>query len=240
MSLFSNWTYPSDIDLFYSPFVSDDENGLMLAEDEYHHIANVMKYKTGDTLYVTDGKGNIYFTKIEKMEKKRGFVTITEKYSESAAFRNIVMCLPLLKNSDRLELAYEKLIELGFTRFNFVKTEHSLKKNINLERMLKIGIHAMTQSLHGTLPDLGFSGSIQELLKAEAEFIIFDQKADNSLKAYQFDANRTYYFIFGPEGGFSETEVSNTANKVVALTMGGQRLRAETAMMYAGFALSAR
>lgn len=90
----------------------------------------------------------------------------------------------------------------------------------------------MKQSLRAFLPKIIFLKSIEELITSTAEIILFDQLSELKIKDFQFDQNKNYLFIFGPEGGFSQKEYS-TFEDVKKINLAQNRLRSETAIIKA-------
>lgn len=216
----------SDIELYYSSQVTDEN--ISITGDEVNHITRVMRHRIGDELHVTDGNGYIYKGKLKSISKYEVVLEVLSKEFNENNFGNIFFCLPKLKSQERLEFAVEKCIELGISNFIFFPTERTIKSSIKLTRLEKIALSAMKQSLHTCKPILTEINSFEELLNIEGEFIILEQKSKNKLTELILNKNNNYYFMFGPEGGFSNNEFQKVSNKQ-QYTMNTNRLRSETA-----------
>lgn len=224
----------SNIELYYSnnSFVN---NFIEITGDEAHHIKNVMRHQVNDEIYITDGSGSIFQTKILSIDAKKTTAEIIHSYNYPNPFANITFCIPRLRSADRFEFALEKCVELGITNFIVFDSKNTVAKGEKLERWQKILISAMKQSLRAWLPKISYVKNIYDLMKLDGEKIFFDQNANQSLKSIlnsQF-STLNYFFIFGPEGGFSEEEsrVMNAECRVLKLT--DNRLRSETAIITA-------
>lgn len=228
----SNWTYLSDIDLFYSDSPAESPDEVILLGDEHHHVSRVMKYGVGDSLFVCNGKGTVYAGEIIDSGKTETTVRIKETYFEQKKFPRIKFALPVLKSSDRLEFAVEKLIEFGFTEFLFYKAEKAIRQTLQMSRMEKIALHAMKQSLHAHLPNLSFAGTIRDLQYSNAELIVFEKDATTELSSVTLLADAQYTFVIGPEGGFSDKELASFLPQN-QFKLANQRFRSETAAIYA-------
>ena len=218
--------YLSDIELYYSAQVTDVN--IAITGDEASHITRVMRHRIGDNLNVTDGKGYIYIGKINAITKYQVDLEVLSKNFKENILCNVYFCLPKLKSQERLEFAVEKCIELGISNFIFFPTERTIKSSIKLTRLEKIALSAMKQSIHSYKPLLTEINSFEELLNTEDEFIILEQKSKNKLTELILNKNIKYYFLFGPEGGFSNDEFLKLSNKQ-HYTMNTNRLRSETA-----------
>jgi len=230
----------SDVELYYSIHITDNE--IFISGEELHHIKNVMRHKTDDEIFVTDGKGKIFKSIIEFLSKDEAKCIIKEKYLYENKFLNYVFCIPRLKNNDRFEFAIEKCVELGITNFLFYESERTIARGFKVERIKKLLLSSMKQSLQAWLPEADFIKNITDLKNYEGEKILFEQKSEMLLKDFLIDKNKLstnnkIYFIFGPEGGFSENEIAKV-NPTFLLRITKNRLRSETAIITAASLLS--
>ncbi|MDH7604818.1 MAG: RsmE family RNA methyltransferase [Melioribacter sp.] len=230
----------SDIELYYSTHLTDNE--IFISGEELHHIKNVMRHKTGDEIFVTDGEGKIFRSRIEFLSKEAAKCLIKEKYLYENKFSNYVFCLPRLKNNDRIEFAIEKCVELGITNFLFFESERTIAKGFKVERIKKLLLSSMKQSLQAWLPKANFIKNITDLKNYEGDKILFEQKSEMLFKDFLIDKknllpNNKIYFIFGPEGGFSENEITKI-QPTALLRITKNRLRSETAIITVASLLS--
>jgi 16S rRNA (uracil1498-N3)-methyltransferase len=220
----------SNIELYYSQTPVHPNNNLRIIGEEAHHISKVMRHIAGDEVFATNGCGNIFKGQIVQQNDNEVIVEIIEKFSFENKFRNYVFCIPNLKNNSRLEFALEKSVELGITKFVLFNSERTIAKSFKIERFQKILISAMKQSLQSFLPEIISMSTIRDISKLDTKFVIFEQTADRYFDALSIDNNKEYYFIFGPEGGLSQTEL-NLFNKNDLYKLAENRLRTETAII---------
>jgi 16S rRNA (uracil1498-N3)-methyltransferase len=224
--------YLSNIELYFTSSISEDEKYLYITDDELHHCIKVMRNKIGDNLYATNGYGKIFKGTISSLSKDELIAEVVQVYNYENDLERYTFCIPNLKNPERFKFAVEKCVELGITNFIFYPADHSISKKFNKERIEKIILSSMKQSLRAFLPKIIFLKSIEELITSTAEIILFDQLSELKIKDFQFDQNKKYLFIFGPEGGFSEKEYS-TLEDVKKINLAQNRLRSETAIIKA-------
>ncbi|MFN3871672.1 MAG: RsmE family RNA methyltransferase [Ignavibacterium sp.] len=218
----------SDIELFYSDQVSSDS--ITLSDDEFHHCIKVFRKKTGDEIFVTDGKGKIYFCRIETISKKYLEAEIISVESFEEKFPNYFFCIPLLRNKDRFRFAFEKLIELGISKIIIYKAKRSVADKINIDKLNKIAIETIKQSLQSLLPEIKIISSLNDLNQIKGRKIIFDQKVNKRFEKQLIKGYLPIYFIFGPEGGLSEEEINSIDDKEI-YSLAENRLRTETAII---------
>ena len=121
---------------------------------------------------------------------------------------------------DRNEWLAEKATEIGFDELTFLNCRFSERKVIKTERIEKILISAIKQSLKARLPKLNEMTDCYEGEKPQLK---------NVLKAGE-DA----LVLIGPEGDFSEEEVKKAIEcGFTPISLGKSRLRTETAALVA-------
>jgi len=218
----------SDIELYYcsSEFFEDEK--IFLEGEEFHHAVNVMRNSVDEILHITDGRGKLFRSKIVEITKSKLIATVLEKFDFVNAAENIWFCLPLLKNTDRLKFAVEKCVELGITNFVLFSSRHSISKKINLQKIHKTALAAMKQSLRTILPKIT-SASFIEIINSPGNKILFDQSSQNRFDG-RINTDEPIYFLFGPEGGFEESELSFIPQEK-RFSLSTNRLRSETAIM---------
>ena len=220
--------YLSDIELYYSSPENISNNEIRISGDDYKHIVKVMRHSVGDEIYVTDGKGEIFLSTIEDI--KKDFLVASEKKAlkYENEFSNIFFCIPKLKSSDRLEFALEKSTELGITNFIIFDSERAIHKSDKKERLGKIALSAMKQSLRSYLPVITAINSLKDIYKLEGNKIVLEQKSEKKISELKINREENYYFIFGPEGGFTKEELNLFDEKY---KLADNRLRTETAII---------
>jgi 16S rRNA (uracil1498-N3)-methyltransferase len=232
--------YLSNVELYYSSPENIYNDEINISGDEYKHCIKVMRHSVNDDLYITDGKGKIYKTRIEKIISSKSILTasVKEVFSNKNKLENITFFIPKLRSSERLEFALEKCTELGIVHFIVFDSSKAIHKSNRLERWNKILLSAMKQSLLSYLPDLKIIPSLEEIKNLEAEKIVLEQTATKHIKDLNIEKQKKYFFIFGPEGGLSneEMELFNEGSK---FKLADNRLRTETAIIKCAAIISA-
>ncbi|MDE6249397.1 MAG: 16S rRNA (uracil(1498)-N(3))-methyltransferase, partial [Paramuribaculum sp.] len=137
---------------FYAP---DIVTSLTLPESDSQHCVRVLRMKAGDTIEVMDGKGRLYRCVLVDAHSKHAAVEIVES-QELPLFwsQDVTLAVAPTKHMDRMEWMVEKLTELGVNRIIPLLCRHSERKEIKTERLEKIAVSAMKQSLKATLPEI--------------------------------------------------------------------------------------
>ena len=218
----------SNIELFYTSPELIKDDVLILSGDEFHHSVNVMRNSVDDLLYVTNGAGSIFKVQILKVRKNELTARIINLLQFENKLNNIWFCIPILKNPDRLKFAFEKCVELGITNFILFSSKHSISKKVRPEKFQSTVLSAMKQSLRAFLPKILSSG-FNDIIELDGSKILFDQNANKKFEG-KLDFRKPAYFLFGPEGGFDQTELESVSQEN-RFSLTENRLRSETAII---------
>ncbi len=225
------------MDLFFCPEII---NGIsILSEEESYHCIKVLRHIDGDEINLIDGAGNFYKAKITSAHKSHsGFEVIKKWKEEGSSNSKIHLAIAPTKNIERIEWLLEKAVEIGINEISFIECDHSERRKINLERLNRISVSAMKQSMRASLPKLNEIIPIKEFLNQKS--VIKNQKfichlGENKTQlssVYKQGNNAT--ILIGPEGDFSDAELkaANDA-EFKEVIIGNNRLRTETAALVA-------
>jgi 16S rRNA (uracil1498-N3)-methyltransferase len=222
--------------LFYTPRI---ENGFAyLDEEESRHLVTVLRRKIGDTLWLTDGKGVMYETTLSETGKKLAVAHIVaQKHMPSERPFRLHLAIAPTKQMERMEWFLEKATEIGVDEITLLRCKRSERETVRIDRLEKILVSAMKQSLRTRLPKLN------EL----TPFANFVQKTGEGCKRIAWCADtpmphvkdtiataQDVVIAIGPEGDFSPEEVTAALkNGFEGVSLGAARLRTETAGLLA-------
>lgn len=218
--------------LFYCPAIISDFYSL--SEEESRHCIGVLRHKEGDSIQLIDGVGGFYVAEITKADKRKCELKIIEKKTGlgKRTYKLHIAIAPT-KNIDRMEWFLEKATEIGIDEITPVICEHSERKEVKPERLNKVIVSAMKQSLKAYLPQLNPQIKFKDYVKQENSSLKFicscDADKNSSLKNL-YTAQKDILLLIGPEGDFSNEEIKLAeANGFKTITLGESRLRTETA-----------
>ncbi|KJF43826.1 16S rRNA (uracil(1498)-N(3))-methyltransferase [Draconibacterium sediminis] len=218
--------------LFYVPTISGAE--VILDETESKHAVRVLRLKEGDEIELVDGKGGFYKARIQNANPKKCQLSIIESQTEFGKkdFHLHIAIAPT-KNIDRTEWFLEKCTEIGIDEVTPLLSEHSERKVIKPERLEKILVSAMKQSVKAYLPKLNELTKLSDLLTQATEtkkFIAHCNEGEKPHLKNVVKPGEEVLILIGPEGDFSPEEVELALeNGFEAISLGNARLRTETA-----------
>ncbi|MEX2436420.1 MAG: RsmE family RNA methyltransferase [Balneolaceae bacterium] len=219
------------MNLFFADPKDVHPSFICLRGQEAVHAAKVLRYGTGDELFVTDGEGTQYRTVIREIEKNEIILDQVGKITEEREVPNIQLFLGVIKKRDRLEFAVEKAVELGVNEIVLFKGRHSVKENVRMDRIEATILSAMKQSLRVYLPGVSMFSSLRDAIEkktADSELILADETSRKTTICVS--PSKRYALIVGPEGGISTSERATLEElNATVYSLGKKRLRAETA-----------
>jgi len=229
--------------LFYAP---DIAASTLLPEEEALHCTRVLRYRTGETITVTDGKGTLYNAIIEDDSPKHCTFNILNSTTQPLPASCVHLAIAPTKNIDRMEWLTEKAVELGVHAISFIRTANSERRDMKLQRIKKIAVSAMKQSWNVHLPLIEDMCDFSDFLKRWSS----QPHSLNccGLIAHCHDSNTTprlsvkqacphnanALLLIGPEGDFTTDEINAAlAAGCKPVTLYNARLRTETAALAA-------
>ena len=230
MELF--YTSPENITLSAARMVIDG--------DEFHHLARVLRKKTGDQILVTDGNGSRCEVRIVDIGKKSLEGEILDHAVVERPTTSVTVAISLLKAPQRFELFLEQATELGVSTIIPMITARTVSQPTServqgrLNRWRTIVLSAARQSKRYYLPHLAepLSFRVVTALDGYDLKLIPYEVSDEAPKVHC--AGKNTLFLIGGEGGFSEKEVEDARKAGFSeISLGKTILRAETAGIFA-------
>ena len=220
------------MNLFFQPGIPDGV--LYLDADESRHCVKVLRKKPGDVISITDGKGFFYDAVIARADPSQCFFEIQKKQAAEKRDFYIHIAISPTKNTDRIEWFVEKATELGVDKISLMDCKNTERSFIKTDRLNKVAISAMKQSLKATLPEISdhllqFTEVVEHCSEEVKCIAIVD--TTNPLHLMEAAGRATSYCILiGPEGDFSAEELRTSLEyRFKKVSLGPSRLRTETA-----------
>ena len=220
---------------------------IVITGDNARHLALVLRIEVGERIEVLDGKGQKYTCTVKKTHKKEIVAEITSKETYSVESPVAVTLGQGIARGEKMDLIVQKATELGVSNIIPVITEHSQVRNTNkVERWRKIAASASQQSGRDKIPEINDLVKFDDYLKSPynlsfdmgkkqeglLKLILSESYKEQNLKIIlRAEKNiKHIYLLIGPEGGFSQEEVSRAVeNGFMEVSLGPRILRTETA-----------
>lgn len=208
-----------------------------------NHIVGALRMKVGEKITLCDDGRNYEceLTEIGKGYAKAKVVDCNMNYSEPDVKITLYQCVP---KGDKLELVIQKAVELGVDRIvpvlssRCVSRPDAKKASKKNERYNKIALSACEQSGRGKIVEVAeqidFKSAIAQLENYDLCILFYEGGGKPLKEIIDKEKHKNICIFIGPEGGFSENEVTSLEqNGACTATLGKRILRTETAPLAA-------
>jgi 16S rRNA (uracil1498-N3)-methyltransferase len=243
--------------IFYTTDTSND-NRLVLHDDEARHCSQVLRKKVGDMIDVFDGAGTHYSSVLTEITKKNCVLRVENKvFNQKNDALLHIACCPT-KNIERFEWFLEKATEIGIDTVTPLLTQNCERRQIRNDRLDKIVLAAMKQSLRYYLPKINELTPFEDFLAANKDFkgqkliahchndilripfmdlakaVKIETATETVNENTAQNTAQNTLILIGPEGDFTKKEVEMAMqNGFQSVSLGTARLRTETAAIVA-------
>ncbi len=222
------------MNLFYSPHIEGDT--YELDEKESKHSVRVLRLGIGDGVVLVDGRGGWYEAAIEDDHPRRCKLKIlSHKPNYLPLLYGLHLAVSPTKNMDRFEWLLEKATEIGITEITPLICHRTERKLVKMERLERILVSAMKQSLKAFKPTLHSPVPLDQFLIRETDGVkgIAHCYTTKRYAVTELGRAENYTLLVGPEGDFTEKEVKLALKGGYSpFHLGQSRLRTETAAVY--------
>lgn len=231
----------------YRFFVSPEQlkqSPILITGEDYNHIRNVLRMKTGEEVLLSDEGDKEYLCQIAgytpEEEVQLEIVDIMGNSRELPAKITLFQGYP---KGDKMEQIVQKAVELGVAEIVPVMMKRCVvklddKKVVKrVERLNAISLSAAKQSKRGIIPEVKSIMTVAQAIDyaKDLEYIILPYEQAEGMEysknvIRQARGKASIGVFIGPEGGFSEEEVrqiEEIGGKTI--TLGHRILRTETA-----------
>ena len=213
----------------------------ILVGSEAHHLSTVRRFAEGSRVVLFNGDGHDYPAEVIAPDRKRTILNIlrVDPTDRELPFRlEVAAALP---KGDRGEFLIEKLTELGVTRFTPLDTQRTVvqPKESRLEKLQHLVVEASKQCGRNVLMPVGSLTRWADFLARSdlpAVRVVLHPPPTGSVGRGLADVvpGAGVVFAVGPEGGFTDEEVTAAeATGWLRIGLGPRVLRVETAAIAA-------
>ena len=228
---------PDKIFFFVDPDNISD-NKFFLDENESYHLTKVLRKPIGAEIWLTDGIGRVYLGTYKKFQNDAVSGTISEVFQQFGENKiQIDLGVGILKK-DKMNFVVEKATECGVTEIVPLVLDKCIKRDINIDRLIKISKSAVKQCGRSVFPRITKPLSLEVLLNSSTNksVLVCHESGSNGIDFLpEILRNQSnVLLLIGPEGDFSKEEISFLKEKELTfINLGNRRLRSETAVIAA-------
>ena len=220
-----------------------------LPSSEAHHASCVLRCSTGEVIVLFDGLGNEASATIQSIDKRNVIATIESFVFGPRDHSGRLHFAIAMPKGDRQRNTIEKLVELGVDSLSPMTTIRSVAvvDEANSERLDRYVVEACKQCGRNRLMNIRPTISVSDIqalvdsLNPKSDSVdtavwilhptFAEQKAFTIHEANSLaDGKQNLLFLVGPEGGFSDDEVTEVVRQGARILSLGERIqRVETA-----------
>ena len=231
---------------FVSQEMIDEENmRIRLTGEDVNHIKNVLRMKTGEELWVSDGERYEYHSQILKIRPDEILLEILYRQEPDYELPSKIWLFQGLPKGDKTELIIQKAVELGAYQIVPVRMKRCVMKldekrgAKKAERWQQIAESAAKQSRRMLVPQVNSPVSFAEAMQMAGALdrIIVPYELAKGMTETRNILNsikpgESIGIFIGPEGGFDPQEIEELKSRgAETVTLGHRILRTETAGM---------
>lgn len=222
-----------------------EDSFLVLKDEEFHHLAHVMRQREGEMVELIDGRGTLAVARIDSLTRHSASLKMLHVSIQPPPVISLIL-VQALSPSNRLEDVLEKGTELGVNAFWMFGADKSKKIAISTSqqrRFEKILLSATKQSGQLYLPTLRFFSSLSSLfleIPASTPLLFGDTDSTTphllrvSTEDFFTQFTTSLFFCTGPESGWSSQELHLFSEYGArAVSLHPHTLRMETAAITA-------
>ncbi len=214
---------------------------VTLRDNEAHHLLHVMRAKPGFELVVFDGNGGEFAAVVAACQRSTVELSVGERQDIERELPFELTLAVSLPKGDRLRWLLEKCVELGVTRFLPLHTTRSIgnssggSKKEPGAKLARYVIEASKQCGRNRLMEIANPIAWPALL-TETNYMrhLLAHPGGQPLAEINCQTNKgnDLLLVVGPEGGFTDEEVSQAVGAGWEVVSLGERiLRIETAAL---------
>ena len=213
---------------------------IALDDQAVTHLVRVLRMKKGDDVRLFNGDGSEYQAQLIIESKKSASASVTHAIRQDAPLKLEIHLGQVISKGDRMDFTIQKATELGVTDITPLTSERcdvrlkGDRMEKKLEHWQKVAISACEQSGRNTVPVIHPPKSLSDWssgIEADRKLLLHPH---NQKPLVSDQSPESIALLVGPEGGFSDIEVTQCQESGFdGLLLGPRILRTETAALTA-------
>ena len=213
---------------------------IQLNNDSTHYLSKVLRLRVESQIKLFNNNEGEFLATIISQSSTNVTVSIDLQLREPEEDTLRFHVALAITKGERMDYAIQKSVELGvtsiipfFSELSEVKIRDENRLENKLRHWKRVAMNACQQCGRLSLPDVEKPTIFQDLIKQGIDdtYVLFDASGHKKLRKIFF--KNELYLVFGPEGGFSNSELITAKKKINVASLGPRILRSETAPVVA-------
>ncbi len=227
---------------FFVSTESVSADAVSFTREQRRQMRTVLRIRLGDHVCALDGTGREYVVRLREMNEIGATGEILEIRTPETESKIRMTLIQGMPKGEKLDMILQKCTELGTAEFVIAETTRSVPRLPEdrlpgrLRRWNAIVREAAEQSGRTLLPMVdgivSFEYALAKAKACDVGIIGWENEREKDLMSVlpRLKGARTAAYMVGPEGGFTEAEISaaRTAG-LISVSLGPRVLRTETA-----------
>lgn len=233
------------LDRFFAPSLPE-EGIVALRDEEFHHLAHVLRRRVGEAVELFDGQGTAARCRITNVGKREAVLQIEERRASLSDQGIIISVASAVPKGERSKWLVEKLTELNVARWSPLISERSVvdPQGSKLDKLRQTVIAACKQCGRNHLMVLDDPLPWRVWLERQTgrgRILLADpagEQINGVIERLILQQVESVCVAIGPEGGFTAVELDAArAAGADLVRLGGLILRVDTAAIATAAAL---
>ena len=213
---------------------------IQLNKDSTHYLSKVLRLRVESQIKLFNNNEGEFLATIISQSSTNVTVSIDLQLREPEEDTLRFPVALAITKGERMDYAIQKSVELGvtsiipfFSELSEVKIRDENRLENKLRHWKRVAMNACQQCGRLSLPDVEKPKIFQDLIPQGIHdtYVLFDASGHKKLRKIFF--KNELYLVFGPEGGFSNSELITAKEKINVASLGPRILRSETAPVVA-------
>ena len=209
---------------------------VILGGSTANYLGRVLRLKITDNLMLFDGRGGYWLAEITELNKQRVYTRLVNFFPDNNTSSLSIELGQCISRGDRMDYAIQKATEMGVARITPLFGDRSevklneLRQIKRVQHWRQIAVSACEQCGRNVVPVIDSPRRAGEWISDRCTDLnlICSQNGAGSLSEYKHPESVS--ILIGPEGGFSDEEMSLVKKrKFDSMSLGPRILRTETA-----------
>ena len=216
-----------------------EKNRIVITDEELvNQMRNVLKLSVGERICISNGNGNEADARVYEIKSKEVHIDVVSRFCNIVEPKNeTALFLAILKN-ENFNLVIQKATEVGIKKIIPMITEHTVKQNINKERLERIAKEAAELSGRACIPEIHSIMKFEDAInyaREISETIYFLDSTGDVISKHKPQGTHISFFV-GPEGGWGDEERSTASDAGFPfISLSPLTFRGETAAIIASY-----
>jgi 16S rRNA (uracil1498-N3)-methyltransferase len=222
---------------FLAASIDVEAGTARLTLDEARHLAQVLRLSAGDEIAVFDGSGREFRARVEAIGRDGATARLIEEHEPAPEPAVRITLAQAALKGERMDDVVRDATMMGVAAIEPLVTEHTvahLKPGRAPDRWRRIAVASAKQCRRAVVPKIGEGATLTDWLvrdTAAQRLILVEPSASvegHPVSVVQGERPADAIVLIGPEGGWSEAEITAAvAAGYLPITLGRRTLRAD-------------